>query len=60
MKIIKEGILRKPIYQATCYYCKTEIEFEQSEGAVTHDRRDGDFITVTCPICHKLITVAVK
>jgi len=52
MKIIKKGnIPDEKIYQAKCYNCKTEIEFVQKEGVVTRDQRDGDFITVQCPLC---------
>lgn len=52
MRVIKEG--QRPdafVHHGTCYTCKTEVEFKRSEGEITYDRRDGDFVTVTCPVC---------
>ncbi|MNL64700.1 hypothetical protein D3C87_1889400 [compost metagenome] len=47
-------------YVGTCRKCKTEVEFQQHDGVVTHDQRDGDFITVTCPTCSNLIYGTAK
>lgn len=57
MKILKKG--QEPserVYQATCSYCKTEIEFLQAEGRIQRSQRDGDSISVDCPICKWSIT----
>ncbi len=52
MKIIKEGKLPdNKILTATCANCKTEIEFTVGESRRTFDQRDGDYVTVTCPLC---------
>ena len=56
MFIIKRG--KKPedtVNRGTCNRCRTEVEFRRSEGEVTHDQRDGDFVSVDCPVCgHKI------
>lgn len=52
MKILKEG--KRPedaVHRGTCTRCTTEIEFARSEGVITHDQRDGDFVSVDCPVC---------
>lgn len=36
---------------AKCNNCASEIRFKEHEGVVTRDQRDGDFITIICPIC---------
>lgn len=52
MKILKEGKWPEDsVHSGTCNRCKTEIEFARSEGTVTHDQRDGDFVSVDCPVC---------
>lgn len=61
IKITKQG--KKPElkeYVGTCRNCKTEVEFQQQDGTVTHDQRDGDFITVTCPVCQQNIYGTAK
>lgn len=52
MKIIKRGkVPGKREHTGTCHNCGTVVRFRQEEGKVTHDQRDGDFVTVTCPVC---------
>ena len=52
MKIIKKGnIPEEKIYRSECYNCKTEFEFQAREAKLTRDQRDGDFLTVDCPLC---------
>lgn len=61
IKIIKVG--REPDlkeYTGVCRHCQTEVEFQQQDGIVTHDQRDGDFITVTCPLCQNNIYGTAK
>ena len=60
MEILKRG--KKPEdkeYEATCQRCKTEIRFKQEEARITYDQRDGDFVTVECPVCNHPIHKAV-
>jgi hypothetical protein len=56
MKVLKVGRFPEDkVYVVTCGYCKSEIEFAQKEGKITSDQRDGDYISITCPICKKQI-----
>ena len=55
MEIIKRGKLPLKEYEAKCSYCGTEVRFHEKEGKITYDQRDGNFITVLCPICHSRI-----
>lgn len=58
MEILKRGTPPKErTHQATCRACGTEFRFRESEGRVTHDQRDGDFIQIDCPVCAATVTV---
>ena len=61
MKIIKQGIPpgEQP-FKGTCVQCGTVIEFKRSEGKVTFDMRDGDFISIKCPICNYTISTSLR
>lgn len=61
MKIIKQGQLpAERVYQGTCRRCTTEVEFQRGEATYHADQRDGDFLTVRCPVCNDTITVDVE
>jgi hypothetical protein len=61
MRIIKEGIdPLEMIYRATCTYCKTEIEFARKEANVTYDQREGDWLSVQCPLCKNSINCSIR
>jgi len=52
--IIKRGELPKDrIYRCTCYNCYTEFEFTQEEGTYHSDQRDGEYLTIACPLCNR-------
>lgn len=55
--VVTQGIVpeNQPI-RATCGHCKTVIEFLPEEATYTSDHRDGDFYTIPCPVCEKIIT----
>lgn len=58
MRIIKQGIDPKTlVFTGSCNNCHTIVEFGRDEGKVTHDQRDGDFISVACPTCGHRIHV---
>lgn len=60
IKIIKRG--QKPenkIYQGECYRCKTVVEFPMGAAKYNSDQREGDFLSVVCPVCSHQITVGV-
>jgi RNase P subunit RPR2 len=60
MKIIERGHLpeQKP-YRVTCGTCRTIFEFEQREAKVTRDQRDGDYVSIACPVCQTKCTHAL-
>lgn len=52
MKIIKQGIpAEEKKHRGQCSRCETQVEFYRKEGTVTYDQRDGNFVTVKCPVC---------
>jgi RNase P subunit RPR2 len=56
MRIVKRGIPKEEILiQAGCRHCDSVIEFSRSEGRITRDQRDGDFVTIICPVCGREI-----
>lgn len=60
MRIIRQGKLPEmELFEVTCDRCKTLFEFEKVEAKITSDQRDGDFMTIDCPLCHKPVTVDV-
>ena len=61
MKIISRGEIpeKKPV-RMTCDHCKTLAEFEQSEMRPVFDQRDGDYWSVSCPVCEREITKAIR
>lgn len=60
MKILKRGKLPDDrVLRGKCSYCKTEIEFMQKEGNVIHSQKDGDCVTIDCPVCSMRIVVSL-
>jgi RNase P subunit RPR2 len=60
IKIIKRGKKAEDkIYQGTCRNCETVIEFPRGAAKFTDDQRDGAYLSVTCPVCSRSITVEV-
>lgn len=61
MKILKRGNAPtdRPI-QAACRNCHSEIEFEIGEASVVSDPRDGDYLSIKCPVCGREITRNVR
>jgi uncharacterized protein with PIN domain len=55
VKILELG--SKPIektYTVRCDQCKTKFEFAQHEATVNRDQRDGDYVSILCPVCGSL------
>jgi len=60
MEIIKKGKLPDDIaYKGECHYCGTIVRFKRSEGHVVYDQRDGNSVSVCCPLCHNNIYVSL-
>lgn len=58
MKVIKRG--KKPedkSYKVTCDYCQTIFIFKRKEAEWHGDQRDGDYLSIRCPICKNNVTV---
>lgn len=61
MKILKRGTPpEKRPYQTTCRICKTEFEFEEREGSVVYDQRDGNYVQIKCPVCRHHCMVGLR
>jgi RNase P subunit RPR2 len=61
IKVIRRGHLpQNDQFDATCRKCHSEIQFLRSDGRFTSDQRDGDFLTVDCPVCGDPIHVDAK
>lgn len=58
--IIKRGeVPANKIFRGFCMNCKTEVEFPRRAAKYNSDQRDGDFLSVDCPVCNNLITARV-
>jgi len=56
MEIIKRGVPPgERVYTGVCRNCSTEVRFKRSKAEVHEDQRDGEFVSVCCPVCHSLI-----
>lgn len=60
MKILQRGLMPgEKTYRTVCRSCMSHIEFEQREAEIVRDQRDGDYVTVKCPVCDKPINCAL-
>lgn len=60
IKIIKRGVdPAKKLYQGTCHNCATVVEFPRSAAKYNADQRDGDYLSVDCPVCNQTIIVGI-
>jgi hypothetical protein len=61
MEIIFEGVIpEEKVRRARCTNCNTIFDFKQSEGKIQHDPREGDYLSINCPLCKKQINLTVK
>lgn len=52
MKIIQRGVIpEEREYQVACPKCKTIFEFKHAEATYNSDQRDGDYLSICCPLC---------
>ena len=60
MKILRRGKkLEDEVMRGDCGHCGTWVEFSRGEAEYVFDQRDGDYVKVECPVCGRLIIVAV-
>ena len=45
-------------FEACCHKCKSDLRFLRGDAKLTFDQRDGDFVTIACPVCQSLVNVA--
>ena len=61
MKIIKRGKKSEErVYRVTCDDCGTVFEFKRAEAEYVSDQRDGDALTVKCPLCKRKVWTAAN
>ena len=46
--------------QATCQCCQTVFSFAESDARRVFDQRDGDYLTLPCPVCEQPVNKAVR
>lgn len=60
VEIIKRGVPRgEVVHDITCRFCKSELRFKEHEAKIHYDQRDGDYLSITCPVCQNTITKGV-
>lgn len=60
--IIEKGELPgEKLYETTCSNCKTRFRFKKDEAKVNYDQREGDYLSIACPLtgCNKTVTVDI-
>jgi len=55
MKVIKQVEPVKKVFEKTCGYCKSELEYDMSD---VESDRDGSYII--CPSCGKFLAHVVQ
>lgn len=54
VEILRRGtIYGERIHIVECSECGSRLKYKEKEVKVTHDQRDGTFITFVCPVCNK-------
>jgi RNase P subunit RPR2 len=61
MNILYRGTLPEDKeYEVVCRNCQSILRFKASEGRLTLSQKEGNFLTIICPICkdsiHQQIT----
>lgn len=61
IEVISRGHLpENDQFDASCHKCKSVLRFLRSDAKLTSDQRDGDFLTVPCPVCGTSVHVAAN
>lgn len=57
MKIITRGIPpEEKLYRSLCIYCKTVFQYIAKEAKLVSDQREGDYLSIACPVCNQPVT----
>ena len=60
MKVIYNGLKEKEemLYELHCIHCNSVFECNDKElGTINRDDRDGDYYTINCPVCNKMLYI---
>jgi hypothetical protein len=58
MRILTRGVVPETVpICTTCRHCHTVFEFLRSEGIVTVDQRNGEMVTINCPVCERVAVI---
>ena len=61
VEIIKRGVPRgEVVHDITCRFCKSELRFKEHEAKRHYDQRDGDYLSITCPVCQSVINKDIR
>lgn len=61
MKILEKGTPPKERkYVLTCYNCQTKFEFLEKEGKLVCDQRDGNYLSIDCPVCNQPVSTKIQ
>ena len=44
------------VYTDQCNNCVTVFEYQRKEAKFVPDQRDGDFLSIDCPVCGHNVT----
>lgn len=53
MRVLKNGILQRPVVRFVCKVCECEFEAEKHEYTMQNDFRNGYYYRARCPCCGK-------
>jgi ribosomal protein S27E len=57
VEVVERGELPgSVVYEVQCRNCHSKLRFKRSEAAYVSDQRDGDYLTVQCPVCSSTVT----
>lgn len=61
VEIIERGVPRgQPTFTTRCSGCDSKLKVSKGDGKLTFDQRDGDYVTVSCPVCQKSMTIDAR
>jgi hypothetical protein len=61
MKVLRKGTKPADVTaKFDCRECGSRLQAKRSEGELTSDWRDGDFLTFKCPECKSSINVSTE
>ena len=46
------------VYETHCNGCHSKLRFKRSDAQFTSDQRDGDFLSIACPVCGRNVYTA--